>query len=649
MPANKALFPPRMPHITRHHHHHDHHQPTSNQTIRNQEPQVHLQEWTRATERTIAAVSTPKGSAPVGFGAGGSITATNVGGPTMGELSVPTPTKPPPPSEEARPINRDPKFLRSPLPLGIVNNHVDINTLAFYLRGHPDPQLVNYVLTGLRHGFDLGFNGNLTPVARNNNKSARENPTEVTKAIIKELSRGHTAGPFPSPPFPVNHISPLGAAPKPDGSCRLVLDLSQPEGLSVNDNIDKLEFPTVYTHFDKATDMIRRLGKGCLLSKIDIKHAYRILPVRMEDWPLLVYQWDNQYYVDLVLPFGGRSSSSIFTSFADLLCWILNQKQDLNAIHYSDDYLLASPPEPPMQAQSDLTTFKSTFKTLGVPIAEDKLVGPTTNLTFIGIAINTDDFLVSIPSEKIQEVVSQMPRWCSRRTCTQVELQSLVGKLQFFSKVIRPGRIFTRRLIDLIYTVRRPTHHVTLTKHAKEDIHWWCELLHSWNQASIIPATLRIYSTDIKLYTDAAKTIGFGAVLGNSWIQAAWPTAWLEVDINFKELFAIVAAAFTWGHEWRGRRIVFITDNKPITQIWAAGTTPVPSLMSLIRKLFIFAASNNILFSFKHILGHFNTAADALSRSQVSRFRQVMPDADENPTAIPETVWEIGSHTHTTH
>ena len=128
----------------------------------------------------------------------------------------------------------------------------------------------NHILTGLRCGVDLGFNDNLTPVARNNNKSARENPTEVTKAIIKELSRGHTAGPFPFPPFPVNHISPLGAAPKPDGSCRLVLDLSQPEGLSVNDNIDKLEFPTVYTHFDKATDMVRRLGKGCLLSKIDI-------------------------------------------------------------------------------------------------------------------------------------------------------------------------------------------------------------------------------------------------------------------------------------------------------------------------------------------------------------------------------------------
>ena len=534
-------------------------------------------------------------------------------------------------------------------PDGIVHKHVDIDTLELYLQGHPEPHIVKYVLTGLRAGFDLGYNGARTNISRNNNKSARDNPVEVTKAIHKELARGHTAGPFPFPPFPVNHISPLGAAPKPDGSYRLVLDLSQPDGQSINDGISKEEFPTEYTHFDRATDMVRRLGRGCLLSKIDIKHAYRILPVRMEDWPLLVYQWEGQYYVDLVLPFGGPSSSSIFTSFADLLNWILTFKRKLNSIHYSDDYLLASPPAPTDQAHQDLQTFKQTFYSLGVPIAEDKLIGPTTSLTFVGIRINTEDFTVSIPQEKVKEVMDQMPRWCSRRTCTQVQLQSLVGKFTFFAKVIRPGRIFTRRLIDLIYTVRRPLHHITLTSAAKQDIHWWCELLHSWNQSSIIPDSTRLLSTDLRLYTDAAKGKGLGAVFGKAWIQAAWPPTWLDIDIDFKELFAIVAAAFTWGHLWGGKRVVFVTDNKPITQIWASGSTPAPNLMVLIRKLFIFAARNQFLVSFKHIYGIYNHAADALSRFQVSRFRQVMPDAEAHPTVIPEIVWELSEHTHMQH
>ena len=144
-------------------------------------------------------------------------------------------------------------------------------------------------------------------------------------------------------------------------------------------------------------------------------------------------RWEGLYYVDLVLPFGGRSSSSIFVTFADLLCWILTEKCHLNTIHYSDDYLLVSPPLQPIQAQKDITIFRSTFDTLGVPVADDKLVGPSTALTFIGIMIDTNSFSLSIPAEKIQEVASQMPKWCDRRTCKQVQLQSLVGKLQFFA------------------------------------------------------------------------------------------------------------------------------------------------------------------------------------------------------------------------
>ena len=531
------------------------------------------------------------------------------------------------------------------LPNGITQRHVNIDNFEFLLRGHPDQGVVNYVLTGLRTGFDIGYNGILNPISRGNNKSARDNHVQVTQAILKEVTRGHTAGPFPFPPFPVNHISPLGAAPKPDGTARLVLDLSQPRGISVNDGISKTEFPTEYTHFDRATEMVHRLGRGCLLSKIDIKHAYRLMPVRKEDWPLLVYQWEGQYYVDLVLPFGGRSSASIFTTFADLVCWILTQKRGLNAVHYSDDYLLASPPQPPV-AQQDLTTFKGTFFTLGIPIAEDKLIGPTTNLIFTGIAIDTQQFLISIPQEKVQEVMEQMPKWCKRRTCTQVQLQSLTGKLNFFGKVIRAGRVFTRRLIDLIHTVHRPNHHISLTSSAREDLHWWCELLQSWNQASIIPDPKLVLSTDILLFTDAAKRQGFGAILGNSWIQSSWPPLWQAMEIDIKELFAIVAAVVTWGHLWQGRRIVVVTDNKPITQIWSSGSTPAPDLMALTRRLFLFAAQNHFSISFKHILGHFNPVADALSRFQVERFRQLMPTADVHPTAIPETVWDIWPQNH---
>ena len=230
-----------------------------------------------------------------------------------------------------------------PLPSRVTNKFVNIDRLKELLSDYPDQSLVSSIITGFKFGFDIGFRGTVTNTFPDNNRSAYLHKDGVTEAIRKEISRGHTAGPFPTPPFPINHISPLGAAPKPDGSIRLIMDLSQPRGNSVNDFISKDEFPCHYTPFDEATRLIMKMGPGCFLTKVDIKHAYRILPVRPEDWPLLVYCWEGQFCVDLKLPFGGRSSASIFTDFADLICWIITEKYLLVVIHYSDDYLLISP------------------------------------------------------------------------------------------------------------------------------------------------------------------------------------------------------------------------------------------------------------------------------------------------------------------
>ena len=297
-----------------------------------------------------------------------------------------------------------------------------------------------------------------------------------------------------------------------------------------------------------------------------------------------------------------------------------------------------------MTALEHLKRLKKAFRFLNIPVADDKLVGPANQLPYLGIEIDTVNFTISIPDEKVNELMEQMPWWCGRRTCTLRELQSLNGKLNFFSKAIRPGRMFTRRLIDLTSTVKKPSHYVTITKEAREDIHWWCELLMTQNRASFIPDPKRIYSADLLLFTDATKFQGMGAIYGTRWIQSSWPPDLYGRNIDFLELFAIVAAARTWGHEWRGRRIVFVTDNKPITQIWDKNTTPSPDVMTLVRKLYLHAAVCHFSVSFKHIFTYYNGIADALSRFQMTRFRRLAPEADPEPTQIPADLWMLGNH-----
>ena len=515
---------------------------------------------------------------------------------------------------------------------------INVNMFEFHLKDHPDQPLVKYIVDGLRNGFDIGFRGIFTETRPKNNMSALKNAKGVSEAIAKELSRGHTAGPFPEPPFQKLHCSPIGASIKKDETVRLVMDLSQPIGSAINEGISKDEFSANFSHFDDATDMLQRAGRNSYLCKVDVKHAYRLLPVRADQWPMLGYKWDGNYYVDMVLPFGLRSSASIFNRFADLVRWIIINKYDTeNLVNYSDDYLLICSKIFRL-AKQQLSVVLTAFHDLGIPLALDKIIGPVYILPYLGITLNSLDMTMEVTPERYCDTMNMLPSWLSRRTSTKTELLSLIGCLSFVAKVVRPGRIFLRRLIDLSKTVKLRHHHITFNKQARLDIEWWQSFLPDWCRRSILPEVLTVKSSDLTLFTDASD-IGFGAIYGAAWIQGSWDKTRKEISIDYRELFAILAAVLTWGTSWAGKRILFVTDNKPITQVWAKGTSPSPELMSLVRPIFLNAAKNNFSVAFRFIPGVDNPIADALSRFQMQRFRRLAPQAEDKPTTTPPQIW----------
>ena len=71
--------------------------------------------------------------------------------------------------------------------------------------------------------------------------------------------------------------------PKKDGTWRIIMDLSSPHGSSIIDYIFKEEFSLHYPTFDQALSLVARYRKDALMAKLDIKHAFRLCPVRLED------------------------------------------------------------------------------------------------------------------------------------------------------------------------------------------------------------------------------------------------------------------------------------------------------------------------------------------------------------------------------
>ena len=214
-----------------------------------------------------------------------------------------------------------------------------------------------------------------------------------------------------------------------------------------------------------------------------------------------------------------------------------------NIINYSDDFFAALSKDISI-AKSQLSTIIKAFQDLAIPLATEKIEGPALIITFLGISINSLHMTIEITDDRYTDSLSLLTSWKLKRTCTKRQLKSLIGKLGFISKVVRPGRLFSRRLIDLSTTVKRLHHHITMNKEARADIQWWLDFLPEWTARSMIPLPTTILATDMLLHTDASN-IGYGAVFNDEWIQGSWTPTELKLSISYRELFAIVAAALT--------------------------------------------------------------------------------------------------------
>ena len=321
------------------------------------------------------------------------------------------------------------------------------------MNDHPDPWFASYILRGIKEGFRIGFewSSDLTSTRRNI-PSAYEHPEVVEDYLRAELAVGNFLGPLPSDMLSTGQVvqtSRIGVIPKGHntGKWRLITDLSFPKDKSVNDGVSSKFCSLEYTSVDKIAATALAYGKGALLAKIDIKAAYRLIPVHPTDRPLLGIKWQGQLYLDAKLPFGLRSAPKIFNSVADALEWRYRQRGVTEIDHYLDDFITIGPPKSEICA-NNLRVIKDVSSRLGVPLAEEKCEGPSTSIIFLGILIDTETKMLSLPREKLVRVQSELVQWANRKCCRRRQLESLIGLLHNAARVVRPGRSFLHRLIS---------------------------------------------------------------------------------------------------------------------------------------------------------------------------------------------------------
>lgn len=406
--------------------------------------------------------------------------------------------------------------------------------------------------------------------AQRNHPSASANPIVVREYINAEVEAGRLVGPVRESLVPLLKTSPIGLVPKSHqvDRWRMIVDLSFPHNHSVNAGISEELSSITYSRVDDAVQCILELGVGTELVKIDLKNAYRIIPVHPQDHHLLAVEWEGRTYVDRALPFGLRSAPKIFSAVADMIAWSLHCAGIDHLLHYLDDFLFLCAPNTGDGARA-LALAMKIFDFLGIPVAVHKTEGPATSVTFLGILINTSTFELRLPADKLQRLQVLIQSWCSKKACTRKELESFLGHLSHAASIIRPGRTFLRQLFSLMHLAKAPHHYVRLSASARADLAWWRCFLQSWNGSSFFP----LPNPSTHVYSDASGLFGCGAIASQlGWFQVRWPCDWEDVDISSKELVPVVIAAALWGKHWAGQHICFHTDNMAVVAVLATRT-----------------------------------------------------------------------------
>ncbi len=124
-------------------------------------------------------------------------------------------------------------------------------------------------------------------------------------------------------PF-LGSVSPLALrAKKVLGNFRVIQDLlAQFEGLSVNSCIPTAEGTVTYDTVHTAIQLIRKAGPGAILTKTDVEHAYKLVPIHPEEIPALVIRWFQYWLWDATLPMGSWSGCTIFETFLEALQYL---------------------------------------------------------------------------------------------------------------------------------------------------------------------------------------------------------------------------------------------------------------------------------------------------------------------------------------
>ena len=420
----------------------------------------------------------------------------------------------------------------------------------------------------------------------------------------------------------------------------MIFNLSQPQGRSVNDNIQKSETTVAYCSvMDVIREILHSPRADWYLAKIDLTDAYRLVPIKKSDWKFLGMRIGDEFFIDRCLPMGASSSCRIFQRISDAIAWMFKASCPVvvRVFNYLDDFLLLVKGK--TDCEMALTHVEHVCRRAGIPISPHKTIRPSTVIVFLGLGIDAGKNVLFIPPEKVHGTLKTLKEFLKLTRPQVKEWQSVLGKLSHLTQVVPAGRAHLSSVYGSLHGIlsQQGYQRRRIGKEAREDLGVWVSFLED------LPPTRQFKMFDseqasFSIYSDASTSVGFGCIFGTSWFAGVWPDKrWKKLNIAVLELFPIYAALYTWRSGVRDTAVNVYTDNKALVPVLGKLYARDKMLRLVLKPLALLCLEENVRILPSHIRGVANVGADLLSCGKIAEFLERFPVMDREPTAIPQT------------
>ncbi|KAG9040891.1 hypothetical protein FS837_012979 [Tulasnella sp. UAMH 9824] len=406
----------------------------------------------------------------------------------------------------------------------------------------------------IRYGFPIFGTGNDQPVLTKseifpNLSSATNNLSFIIENLLEEKELGRMAGPFTTQALEaiVGHFrsSPLGTVEKAGspGALRVIRNLSHKSSSqrSINDFIESDEWPTRWISASDTASFIATCPEGTRFATMDIKAAYRIIPIHPQHRRFLVVSLGPEnHWIDKTCPFGLSNAAGLEGEVADATVDLIRASFHVPFCgKWVDDI---APSQIPIESTTNpdgSKTFVYSFSIqdvvdaiapLGIPWAPNKLVDFSTLFHYVGFEWDTVSRTVSFSEKKLSKYQAKIDVALSKcdtnARFTLKEILGIHGTLIHLSFVIREGRPHLHHIQKLISSFSESNRFQQrfASRQVKAELQWWKASLGHKPSRSVVG--LGPVKHDIDIWVDASSSFGIGILIDDRFLAWKYHPKW---------------------------------------------------------------------------------------------------------------------------